>query len=788
MQLICLRGGSVANSQFDTSLLKPVKNKKHATGFDESLLKPVTEDEEQIQPELESESAISKLPRNVGIGLLNLAHSAENYPHDIVKGFETSAKEFGNKIQGSMPLPPELMGAFGNKEPNGLSKRLFHLPEVDYAKMLGQEGEGTLLDKIIQKGVEYAPELYMGGGLLKAAAKKIPLLKSVKGHGALQKKIAELEAKHAAKTEAHGEAKQEFNILKDIFESNPETPSAIPSTLRRKGKEAEQNLEVLRQKQEAIPEYLRATEEPGLLESPRNPEMPPNPKTTPLSLVEPERAQQMELMKFEKPEVSTQAIDEAQAAHKNAQQQTAAHEEAIGEHLGAGSAHRKRVAEKLNPILEARQNEIGAGYNKYIAGLEGKNVALKNPRDAKKIMAEMSIAFKKGGYKNPEIQVLAKEMESLGKAKSTESIPASKFVSTYRTMRQLGQKVRSSAFGKPQDEYNRLIASADSIDSDVKRMKTIIDEGLGKENLEELNALNRRYATEVAPLFKNKFYQEMLDKSKAPKGMMEHLTNEPYIKSKNPNKVTGTQILNDIIKNDPELLKHVVGEKFARKPAALHEWDEIANEFIQHMSDLQNMRNQHFQSMENEAQTHADLQRAKHEHQVEQERVNAEHKQTVSEAKTEHKKSQSEANRAAEESTRLKKEQVHTENERLRAEHAKEKERIKEEHKKQSEQAKAEHKKKEEHFKINEQIKGLEAKSAKLKAAAEKMSAKAARKNITLKEKLASEKELREHKVQMAKLDKDMDRLRKIRNTLIGAAASIVVGAPVYNKVSSLLR
>ncbi len=236
------------------------------------------------------------------------------------------------------------------------------------------------------------------------------------------------------------------------------------------------------------------------------------------------------------------------------------------------------------------------------------------------------------------------------------------------------------------------------MDSDVSRMKTVIDKGLGKENLKELNDLNHRYATEVAPLFKNKFYQHMQATGKAPKNMIEHLTQEPYIKTTNPNKITGSQILNQIIRNDPELLKNVVGEKYAKNPNALHDWDEEAHEFIQHMPELQEWRQKHFELKQNEIKAKSDLEQAKQQHRVEQEQ----------------------AKQQAAEATRKKKAEVHQQNE----------------------QAKAEYAEKKKYVEMQQKISDLEEKSARNKANAIKLEQKAKREKQTLKEKIEAENQL----------------------------------------------
>lgn len=547
-------------------------------------------------------------------------------------------------------------------------------------------------------------------------------------HGGLKRSAEEAEQQLAGANTEHTEAKGQYDALKDFLERQPGYETSSPAALQRKAVEAQQQAAGLRQQSEQVPEHLRATEEPTA------------PEKTPLSIVEPVRA-------GEKPEISDANIKQAENAVKTNQQATAQHAADISEHLGEGNAHRKRVADIMNPILEAKQSEIGKGYDKYINGLKDKEVTLSNPRDAKAITQDIQKLLKAGDTSSKDMLALTDELANLGKG---ETMPAGKFVSAYRSLRGMAQKTRSSAYGKPPQEFDRLTEAADSMDKDVARMKDIIDKGLGEENLKELTKLNTRYATEVAPLFKNKFYQHMQANSKAPTNMIEALTNEPYIKETNPNKITGTQILNEIVKSNPELLKNVVGERFADKPKELHKWDEAANQFIQHMPDLKQLREKHFQAQQAEAQSKLDLEKVKHEHNIQSEKANEEHKKKVQEAA---------------EKTRIKKEQVHKENVTNAKEHAQ----------------------KAKYYKMQEQIKALDERHAKLTENAKKMQKVAGRKNQSLKNKVEAEQKLSEINKQISKIRQDRSKLWKTAKTIGYGVGIVAVGTPIAKKAKSLI-
>jgi hypothetical protein len=124
------------------------------------------------------EGFLHKLPRNLAIGLLKLGHTFLNYPHDIIKGAEDAGSYLGKKVGGLLPHDEFLNHPRINvKEPFRLSSILPHQEEQDFAGMLGQKGEGTLMDKLLQGAVEYSPDIVSIGGLVRHGLNALPITK-----------------------------------------------------------------------------------------------------------------------------------------------------------------------------------------------------------------------------------------------------------------------------------------------------------------------------------------------------------------------------------------------------------------------------------------------------------------------------------------------------------------------------------------------------------------------------------------------------------------------------------
>ncbi len=104
--------------------------------------------------------------RDLLIGLTHAGRNLHNLPHELVKGAENATQDFG-KVFESLPGPKVT-----TKNYKPLSE---YLPNdtTDYAETWGQKGEGTLLDKILQKGVEYAPEIIGAGSLIRGGVRRL---------------------------------------------------------------------------------------------------------------------------------------------------------------------------------------------------------------------------------------------------------------------------------------------------------------------------------------------------------------------------------------------------------------------------------------------------------------------------------------------------------------------------------------------------------------------------------------------------------------------------------------
>lgn len=119
---------------------------------------PIQSDWSAVPYEKPEEGFFHKLPRNILIGLTHAGRGLHNLPHDIAAGVDYVGSGIGRMLGA-----PEFQ--------NGQSSHLAdYLPNdtQSYADVFGQEGQGTTADNIIQKGIEFAPDVIGGVNALRS--------------------------------------------------------------------------------------------------------------------------------------------------------------------------------------------------------------------------------------------------------------------------------------------------------------------------------------------------------------------------------------------------------------------------------------------------------------------------------------------------------------------------------------------------------------------------------------------------------------------------------------------
>lgn len=512
MQNIYLRGGQLSKSKFDYSLLEPIENEN---SFNTSLLEPVEEEQAQIQPfnAPQKEPISTWLPRDIAIGLLKQGHRYANLPYESAKDINKFGLGIPEAVKKQFPVEQyfnkkepsyfeKLAGQF-NKENNvpeelqnpnwGLNvENIPHLPEYNYAEMLGQKDNGSMLDQLIQGGVNYAPELLSLGKL----------------------------AKHFTPER-----------LKELFFS------------RRLNKENLMNKEGL------------------------------------------------ERVENEIPNIDEQINTEAQNAQSL---QNTANKE-VGEYLNKGYAHSTRGASALSHRLNNIESYWKNAYKDLKNNLKTSEFQMENMPEYEQDIAHAIKNIKDLEIVNGKLTIrnrpeMSSEMQSIvAKAPTPSDTTAEQFLTKYQDFRDarydLLKRAKTAETAAERKALFDAYKESKPLEESVSKA---LSEGLG-EYKPEFQRINEGYSKQIYPLRNNKVAQKALS-GKLGANTIADL--EGFGE--------GNELVRELIKQDPELLRNIVGQRYAAKPEGLKDISEASAEYLYEMPELKKIMAEHETKINNQ--------------------------------------------------------------------------------------------------------------------------------------------------------------------------------------------
>ncbi len=192
---------------------------------------------------------------------------------------------------------------------------------------------------------------------------------------------------------------------------------------------------------------------------------------------------------------------------------------------------------------------------------------------------EIHNLIKGGNARSPEMDAVLKDLDAL---KSETPKTAKDYLHTLQSIKDYARTAREKAFSTGMNRAERIEHenAFNALDEKAEEISKVLEENIGPENAQKLKELNNGWRTRVVPLQRNNVYQKIKYEGKMSDNIMKELRG-----NKNP----GNQIIKEFIQNDPELLKNVVGQRYAGKVAGLHGANETAMEYINKMPELKDM-------------------------------------------------------------------------------------------------------------------------------------------------------------------------------------------------------
>lgn len=280
----------------------------------------------------------------------------------------------------------------------------------------------------------------------------------------------------------------------------------------------------------------------------------------------------------------------------------------IGQHLNEGAAHSVRIASGIDNRVQSIEKYWGDSYKKFENNIRESKFEMPQSAMSKLDYSKLSPtqlirtfgadafdAIKKGKVEDFIKQQITKERHDeanpyfdnlMEVAPTIVDTSAADFLAKFKDFRdrsyKLGQKLRDPRVEEV--EKQKIESALKSAREMQVQMKQVLDEGLG-EYKPEFERINKGYAEQVFPLRDNPVVKAAKEGRLTDDVMKSLRTNEP-----------GMPLLRDIVKQDPELLRNIVGQKYFSKPNAIHNPNEMTLEYLNEMPELKQMLNEYRQA------------------------------------------------------------------------------------------------------------------------------------------------------------------------------------------------
>lgn len=296
-------------------------------------------------------------------------------------------------------------------------------------------------------------------------------------------------------------------------------------------------------------------------------------------------------------------LDKNQQTHEDAKNLSDETEDQLSKHLNKGVDYDVEAASKIKQIEQANRRGISKGYDDLENDWANREVKIDNTQKIQDKNNELMDVIKSGGARSPEANNILSELDNL---KSEKSVSAKDYLQAYRSVSQYAREARQKAYqpGMNAEERAEWKQKYDTLDSKVDEMGSTLEDSVGKDEFGKLKGLNDRWRNEVVPLHQNRIYQNIVRKGTISDNMIKSLRGTDK----------GNVILRNIVKNDPELLKNVVGQRYAIKPSEVLNPNDRMKEYSDLMTDMNQLRDQHLAAKEVEGNSKEALKDATQAH------------------------------------------------------------------------------------------------------------------------------------------------------------------------------
>lgn len=307
--------------------------------------------------------------------------------------------------------------------------------------------------------------------------------------------------------------------------------------------------------------------------------------------------------KQEAEEAKTQAEVPKPGMYANPKTDLESTEAQIGKYINAEADHRVRVARQLTNRVNDIQDFWSDAYKNFEDKVRDakfqmpesamQNLDYANIDPSKLIQTYGADAFE--AIKQGKMEDFVKKMQEkeapenpyykklLDVAPTAQDTSAADFLLKRRAFRDalydLKQKIHNDKFAPLEEDVARKAATQG--DQMMAQIDKTLSEGLG-EYKPEFDWINNGYSEQVYPIRGNKFVETekgRLKIKKLPNNIIDAFSTDE----------DGMNILRNLVKQDPEVLKNVIGQRYVAKPSEVHVPNEQMREYLDELPEFKNM-------------------------------------------------------------------------------------------------------------------------------------------------------------------------------------------------------
>ncbi len=259
-------------------------------------------------------------------------------------------------------------------------------------------------------------------------------------------------------------------------------------------------------------------------------------------------------------------------------------EDQVGRQLKIDSPHKIRVAEALRNRISSVEDYWSGRYKNLMDNL--KSSSFQMPEEAMKElnMNDIYKQIQEGGFEDVKAGKIGEQQspyftDLISRAPTSADTNAADFISKYKDFRNGIYNLRETAKSTGDEALRRQLFS------DVNKLKTMedtakntLEKGLG-EHLQDFKEINNGYSQQIFPLRSNAIVRNINKGGSMSDNIVNQLSNNKE----------GTDVLREMAKQDPEVVKSIIGQRYRISPGEVHNPNELMREYLDEAPDVKNL-------------------------------------------------------------------------------------------------------------------------------------------------------------------------------------------------------